>query len=83
MADDFHGNEEQAFFEKTMKMVFPERPIVDIPNNDPIFHTVFDLDDRYRITGMEHLEPVTRRTARWPAGRAFTTITAELWWRFR
>ena len=55
MADDFHGSEEQAYFEKTMKMVFPDRPIVDIPNNDPIFHTVFDLDNRYRITGAEHL----------------------------
>ena len=42
MADDFHGSEEQAYFEKTMKMVFPDRPIVDIPNGDPIFHTVFD-----------------------------------------
>jgi hypothetical protein len=53
MADDFHGSEEQAYFERTMRMVFPDRPIVDIPNNDPIFHTVFDLDDRYRITGAE------------------------------
>lgn len=53
MADDFHGSEEQAYFERTMKMVFPDRPIVDISNNDPIFHTVFDVDDRYRITGAE------------------------------
>ena len=55
MADDFHGSEEQAYFENTMKMVFPDRPIVDIPGNDPIFHTVFDLDDRYQIPGAEHL----------------------------
>jgi hypothetical protein len=39
-----------------MKMVFPDRPLVEIPNNDPIFHTVFDLDERYRITGAEHLD---------------------------
>ncbi len=68
MADDFHGSEEQAYFEKTMKMVFPERPIVDIPNDDPIFHTVFDLDDRYRITGAEHLATGYKkdgRVARW------------------
>ena len=68
MADDFHGSEEQAYFEKTMKMVFPERPIVDIPNNDPIFHTVFDLDDRYRITGAEHLATGYKKdgtVARW------------------
>jgi hypothetical protein len=68
MADDFHGSEEQAFFEKTMKMVFPERPIVDIPNDDPIFHTVFDLNDRYRITGAEHLDTGYKKdgkVARW------------------
>jgi hypothetical protein len=68
MADDFHGSEEQAFFEKTMKMVFPDHPIVDIPNDDPIFHTVFDLNDRYRITGAEHLDTGYKKdgqVARW------------------
>ena len=55
MADDFHGTLEWEVFEKSMKKVFPDRPIVEIPNNDPIFHTVFDLDDRFRITGAEHL----------------------------
>jgi len=68
MADDFHGSEEQAYFEKTMKMVFPERPIVDIPDDDPIFHTVFDLDDRFQIPGAEHLGTGYKkdgRVARW------------------
>jgi hypothetical protein len=55
MADDFHGTVEWSVFEKSMKMVFPDRPIVEIPNDDPIFHTVFDLDNRYQITGAEHL----------------------------
>jgi Domain of unknown function (DUF4159) len=55
MADDCHGTQEQAQFEKTMKMVFPERDLVDIPNDDPIFHTIFDLDDRIQVPGAEHL----------------------------
>lgn len=55
MADDCHGSEEQAYFEKTMKMVFPDRKLVDIPDSDPIFHTFFDLDHRFQIPGMEHL----------------------------
>ena len=38
-----------------MKMVFPERELVDIPNDAPIFHTLFDLDDRFQIPGAEHL----------------------------
>jgi hypothetical protein len=55
MADDCHGTQEQAYFEKTMKMVFPDRELVDIPNGDPIFHTFFDLNDRFQIPGAEHL----------------------------
>ena len=56
MADDCHGTQEQAYFEKTMKMVFPDRELVDIPNDDPIFHTFFDLNDRFQIPGKEHLD---------------------------
>ena len=55
MADDCHGTEEQAYFENTMKKVFPDRDLVDIPDNDPIFHTIFDLDDRFQVPGAEHL----------------------------
>ena len=31
--------------------VFPDRPIVEIENGDPIFHTVYDLNDRYQVPG--------------------------------
>ncbi|MGH9574451.1 MAG: DUF4159 domain-containing protein, partial [Candidatus Acidiferrales bacterium] len=55
MADDFHGAYEWQMFLKRIRMVFPNRPIVDIPNNDPIFHTLYDLDERYQIPGAEHL----------------------------
>ncbi|HZU29393.1 MAG TPA: DUF4159 domain-containing protein [Bryobacteraceae bacterium] len=55
MADDFHGTVEFGVFEEAMNRVFPERPIVEIPDNDPIFHTVYDLDDRFQVPGAEHL----------------------------
>jgi hypothetical protein len=55
-ADDCHGSAEQAYFEKTMKMVFPERELVDNPDNDPIYHTIYDLDDRIQVPGAEHLD---------------------------
>ena len=55
MADDFHGNLEWAMFEKRIKMVFPDRPIVDIPDDDAILHTVYDLDDRFQVPGQAHL----------------------------
>jgi hypothetical protein len=55
MADDFHGATEWQVFEERMKRVFPDRPIVDIPDADPIFHSVYDLNDRYQIPGQAHL----------------------------
>jgi len=51
MADDFWGPEEYARFAETMTRIFPERQVVEIDNADPIFHTVYDLDDRYQILG--------------------------------
>jgi hypothetical protein len=51
MLDDFWGPQEWDRFEESMKAVFPDRPIVEIENEDPIFHTVYDLDDRYQVLG--------------------------------
>ena len=51
MCDDFHGTEEWAIFIASMSRVFPDRPIVDIADSDAIFHTIFDLDDRYQVPG--------------------------------
>ena len=56
MADDFHGTVEWQVFEESMKRVFPDRPIVDIPDSDAAFHTVYDLDDRYQVPGAAHLQ---------------------------
>ena len=55
MADDFHGAEEWEVFLESMKRVFPDRPIVEIDESDAIFHTVFDLKERYQVPGAAHL----------------------------
>src|SRR5271166_2877142 len=49
--DDFWGPEEWARFDESMKLVFPDRPVVEIDSKDGIFHTVYDLDDRYQVLG--------------------------------
>jgi hypothetical protein len=54
MCDDFHGNEEWEVFMQTMQKVFPDRPVVNIENGDAIFHSVFDLDDRYQVPGWQY-----------------------------
>jgi hypothetical protein len=51
MLDDFWGTSEWERFEESMSKVLPDRPIVEIENADAIFHTVYDLDDRYQVPG--------------------------------
>jgi hypothetical protein len=49
VVDDFHGTLEWASFLESMTRVFPDRPIVDIPEDDEAFHVHFDLDQRIQI----------------------------------
>lgn len=53
MVDDFHGSSEWAVFVESMRRVFPDRPIVDLPDDDPIFHTFWDLEERQQIPGYQ------------------------------
>jgi hypothetical protein len=55
MCDDFHDVREWANFAYSMNKVYPDRPIVDIPDDDPIFHTIYDLDKRYQVPGAQYL----------------------------
>jgi hypothetical protein len=55
MVDDFHGTREWGVFMASMQRVFPDRPVVDIENSDPIFHVLYDLDDRYQVPGAQYL----------------------------
>ena len=80
MVDDFHGSEEYRglneweVFTASMSKVFPDRHIVDIENSDPIFHTIYDLDDRFQVpgwqwtyTGLTYEKGETGRPAHWRA----------------
>lgn len=49
MVDDFHGTFEWAGFLASMERVFPDRPIVDIPEGNEAFHVVYDLDQKIQI----------------------------------
>ena len=53
MVDDFHGTLEWQIFEESMRRVFPDRPIVDIPPDDPIFHALYDIEDLSQIPGLQ------------------------------
>ena len=55
MVDDFHGSREWRIFIESMQRVFPDRPIVELPDDDQIFHTFWDLDHREQIPGAQFL----------------------------
>jgi hypothetical protein len=53
MCDDFHGSDEWEVFMETMRKVFPDRQVVDLDPKEALFHTVFDLEDRYQVPGAQ------------------------------
>jgi hypothetical protein len=59
MVDDFHGSaewrgiNEWAVFVASMTRVFPDRPIEDLRDDDPIFHTIYDLQERFQVAGAQ------------------------------
>ena len=55
MCDDFHGTREWEVFLASMKRVFPDREIVDLENTARIFHSIYDLDDRFQVPGAQFL----------------------------
>jgi Domain of unknown function (DUF4159) len=51
MVDDFHGTREWEAFTASMSRIFPDRPIVEIENQDAIFHVLYDLEERIQVPG--------------------------------
>ena len=53
--DDFHGSMEWASFQDGIRRIFPERPIEEIPAQDEVFHTLYDLEPNEQIPGIQML----------------------------
>jgi hypothetical protein len=51
MCDDFWGTRDWAVFKTSMSKIFPGRPVVEINDAEAIFHTVYNLDERYQVPG--------------------------------
>jgi hypothetical protein len=49
VGDSFFGTNEWEGFESGMKRVFPDREIIELPDDAPIFHTVYDLSKRTQV----------------------------------
>lgn len=55
MVDDFHGSAQWQSFMESMRRVFPDREVVEIPDNHEVFHALFDLDQKVQIPGVAAL----------------------------
>jgi hypothetical protein len=47
--DSFFGEHNYMVFEESLKRVFPDRPIIDLTDDHPIFHVVFDLPEMTKV----------------------------------
>ena len=56
MCDDFHGSREWEVFAASMQPRLSRPADRRHPNEDAIFHTIYDLDDRYQVPGAQFLE---------------------------
>jgi hypothetical protein len=55
MVDDFHGTREWAGFMNSMVRVFPSRPVVELQDQDEVFHVLYDLGERFQVPGLQYL----------------------------
>ena len=55
MVDDFHGTYEWAAFMDSLQRVFPDKPVVDLESSDPIFHALYNLDERVQVPGHQYV----------------------------
>ena len=55
MVDDFHAEYEWEVFMASLVRVFPDRTVVDLPESDPIFHSVYDLEKKFQVPGYQYV----------------------------
>jgi hypothetical protein len=66
-SDSFFGENDWLGFSYGLNRVFPERPIIDVPPDHPIFHTVYDLSE-LATTQIPHMGSLLRGGGGWLSG---------------
>ena len=69
--DDSHGDYEWENLSNGVRMIFPDRRIEDIGDDDELFHVFYDLNDKKQIPGTRYI---------W-GGRQYTWDSAVPRWR--
>lgn len=55
MVDDFHGSYEWQVFYSHLRKAFPDRPVAEIPDDDPLMSIMYELDKSIQIPGIRAL----------------------------
>jgi hypothetical protein len=55
LSDSFFGSDQWEGFVAGMRRVFPDREIIDLSDDHPLFHTVYDLDTKKQVPNMNSL----------------------------
>lgn len=55
LCDSFYGDYEWEGFRATLERLFPDRPVVELPEEHPIFNHPFDLRERRQIPTWQYL----------------------------
>jgi hypothetical protein len=55
MVDDFHGMDEWFVFEASLRRICPDRPVVDLEDDSPIFHVLYEHGKRYQVPGRHYI----------------------------
>jgi hypothetical protein len=71
MVDDFHGSWEWGAFTAGLQRIFPDRPVVDLADEESIFHTLYNLDERFQVPGRRYIR----------SGRTYEQDGVEPRWR--
>jgi hypothetical protein len=51
MVDHFHGEDDWNRFMAGMNMVLPKATVEDLPDDDPIYHVLYTIDEKFQIPG--------------------------------
>src|SRR6266481_249135 len=71
MVDDFHGTAEWENFSRSLRRIFPDRPVLELEDDNPIFHGLYNLDKRFQVPGFQFVR----------SGRTYEKDGIEARWR--
>ena len=52
VVDDFHGEREWRDFAEGVSRIYPGRQMVELEDDDAIFHVAYDLKERFQVSGL-------------------------------